>query len=193
MKIIFATNNVGKLTELQMFLPENIKLITLNEAGITEDIEEPFFTFRENAWAKAKYVFDKTGLPVFAEDSGIIAEALGDKPGVLSARFAGDHNDQANNAKLLEVMKNEQNRVVYYTAVIACMLAEDKVSYFEGKCYGTLAEEAKGTNGFGYDPLFVPDGYTQSFGELDPSVKKGMSHRSKAVQQLVAYLSSLDK
>jgi len=73
------------------------------------------------------------------------------------------------------------------------MLAEDKVSYFEGKCYGTLAEEAKGTNGFGYDPLFVPDGYTQSFGELDPSVKKGMSHRSKAVQQLVAYLSSLDK
>lgn len=193
MNIVFATNNKGKLAELQMFLPNNIKLISLQEAGISEDIEEPFFTFKENAWAKAKYVFDKTGLPVFAEDSGIIAEVLGDKPGVFSARFSVDHNDQANNAKLLEVMENEANRVVYYTAVIACILDGSSVSYFEGKCYGTLATEAKGSNGFGYDPLFIPDGYTQTFGELDPLVKKGMSHRSKAVQQLVAYLSRLDK
>lgn len=190
-KVVFASNNKGKIAELRMLMPATYEIVTLIEAGITEEIEEPFFTFRENALAKAKYVYDKTGLPCFSEDSGLVVPALNGDPGVLSARYAGAHgDDKANNAKLLAELAKDENidSAAYYTAVI-CWYDGSAPVYFEGKCEGYIATEEKGSNGFGYDPLFIPEGFDQTFGELPAEVKKGRSHRAKAVAQLVDFLS----
>lgn len=191
-KVVFASNNKGKIAELKMLLPEVYELVTLEEAGIYDEIPEPYFTFEENALAKAKYVFEHTGLPCFSEDSGLVVPELNGEPGVFSARYAGVHgDDKSNNFKLLQELSKVSggDRSAYYIAVI-CWYDGKKSQYFEGRCAGEIALEERGNNGFGYDPLFIPEGFTETFGELPSEIKKGRSHRAKAVAQLVDYLKS---
>lgn len=190
MKLIFASNNHNKLGEIQKLITGNIEIITLKEAGIFEELPEPFHTFKENAWSKASYAADKTGLPCFAEDSGIIASSLGNEPGVFSARYAGEPaNDERNNTKLLDRLLGNTDRSAYYQATI-CFISGKEVSYFEGRCPGTIAEVPQGSGGFGYDPLFIPKGFTETFAELPLSTKNSISHRGKAVTAFIDFLNS---
>lgn len=190
MQLIFASNNKGKITEIKRILPSNYTLLSLSDINLTEEIPEPFFTFKENAHAKANYIYNKTGKNCFAEDSGIIAAALIDKPGVLSARYAGHHgNDIANNNKLLLQLADKDNRNAYYMAVI-CLILDGKTYYFEGKCEGIIATEPVGNNGFGYDPIFIPNGFEHTFGELSLEIKLSLSHRSKAMHEMINFLKN---
>jgi XTP/dITP diphosphohydrolase len=192
MELIFASNNTGKIFEIQSLIPPSIKIIPLKEAGIYVDIPEPYDTFKQNAWAKADYIFQSTGKNCFAEDSGLVVPALNGAPGVYSARYAGEpSNDKANNEKLLQAIKDINNKEAYYQAVICLILGED-IYYFEGKCEGTLTSIPKGTGGFGYDPLFIPNGYDQTFAELPLAEKNKISHRAAAMQQFSSFLNNLD-
>jgi XTP/dITP diphosphohydrolase len=191
MEIIFATNNINKIKEIQSFINGKLSIKSLAECGITEDIPEPYFTFEENARAKAMYVYKKTGCSCFAEDSGIVVPALNGDPGVLSARYSGEHgNDKANNIKLLSNLNSINYRRAYYKAVICLVVNENEVYYFDGECWGSIAEQVQGDGGFGYDPLFIPEGYSDTFGVLGMEVKNQLSHRSKAVRKLVEYIDS---
>lgn len=184
MELLVASNNRKKIAELQQLLPM-YQILALKEIGYTDSIEEPFLTFRENAWTKAKTLYEFCGKPVLADDSGICVDALNGAPGVHSARFAGESaTDADNNNKLLSELQNESNRKAHYTAVL-CLIIDGAAHYFEGTCDGVIAQEPAGDGGFGYDPLFIPDGYTETFGQLDPAVKKLISHRSKALQQFL--------
>lgn len=188
MDFIFATNNQHKILEVSKIMPNWINIKTLKDVGITEDIPEPFSTFQENAWSKAHYVFEKTGKNCWAEDSGLVVPVLNGAPGVHSARYAGiGHNDELNNEKLLKNIIDKQDISAYYQAFI-CLIQNKKTYYFEGKCEGFLLKEYRGTNGFGYDPLFVPNGYQQTFGELSSEIKNKISHRAKAFQKLATFL-----
>lgn len=190
MKLIFASNNINKLNEIQKVIPQTIQLVSLRDAGIVEDIPEPFETFRENALAKADYVYQKTGLACFAEDSGLVVPALDGAPGVFSARYAGlPSNDENNNNKLLQALEHVNDRAAFYQCCICLRLAE-RIEYFEGECHGSIAYERSGTNGFGYDPLFIPSGFDATFGTLAADIKTAISHRTKAVQQFVSFLNS---
>ena len=189
MELVLASNNKGKIAEIRTLLP-HINILTLQDIGYTTPIEEPFDTFRENAHAKASVIHLATGRPVLSDDSGLSVDALNGAPGVYSARYAGpDATDAANNQKLLDALKGQSNRAGHYTAVL-CLITHSGPAYFEGKCHGHIALEPAGTGGFGYDPLFIPDGYTQTFGQMDPLIKKKISHRAKALEQLVASLYS---
>lgn len=191
MDLILASNNTGKIREINELLSGAHHIISLQAAGITEDIPEPFFTFEENALAKARYAFEKTGIVTFAEDSGLVVPALNGDPGVLSARYAGEpKNDRANTLKLLQELEGITDRSAYYTTVI-CIVGLERVHYFSGKCEGRIATEMQGEGGFGYDPVFIPDGYEQSFGALPSSVKAGISHRAKAMKDFTGFLSRL--
>lgn len=192
MELIFASNNTGKIFEIQSLIPHSIKIIPLKEAGIHVDIPEPYDTFRQNAWAKADYIFRSTGKNCFAEDSGLVVPALNGAPGVYSARYAGEpSNDRANNEKLLQAIKHIHNKEAYYQAVICLILGKD-IYYFTGKCEGTLTTTPKGSGGFGYDPLFIPDNYDQTFAELPLSEKNKISHRAAAMKQFSSFLNNLD-
>lgn len=190
MQLIFASNNAGKRREISNRLPAGFLITNLEEAGITEAIPEPFDTFRENAWSKASYVFTKTGIPCFSEDSGLVVPALGGAPGVFSARYAGaPGNDAANNALLLARMQGIQDRAAYYQATICLLLDEHEVHYFEAQCPGTITHSPQGAGGFGYDPLFIPNGHERSFAELGLDEKNKISHRGKALMQLATFLN----
>ena len=189
-QIVIATNNAGKLAEIRMMLSEAYELLSLEDIGFRDEIEEPFDSFEENAHAKAATVFAACGKPVLADDSGICVHALNGTPGVFSARFGGEpRSDESNNRKLLEALSGEADRSAFYKAVI-CLIWEGEAYFFEGICNGRILEAPRGAGGFGYDPLFVPDGYDQSFGELPPSVKKEISHRAKALHALTDFLNS---
>jgi XTP/dITP diphosphohydrolase len=191
MQLIFASNNAGKIKEVQSLIPETIQVLSLKEAGIFVDIPEPFHTFHENAHAKAAYIYQSTGKNCFAEDSGLVVPALGGAPGVYSARYAGEpSNDEANNAKLLEAARNIDSKEAYYQSVI-CLMITGEVHYFEGRCEGQITLEPRGTGGFGYDPLFIPDGYDQTFGELPLSEKNKISHRAKAMRAFGNFLNQI--
>jgi XTP/dITP diphosphohydrolase len=193
MELIFASNNKGKIIEVQSLIQKNIKIVSLKEKGITEDIEEPFDTFRQNAWAKAGYVHRKTGLSCFAEDSGLVVPALNGAPGVYSARYAGQPtNDEANNRKLLDAIKDMDAPEAYYQSVI-CLILEGQAHYFEGKCPGRLTNIPKGEGGFGYDPLFIPQGYIQTFAELPLEEKNKISHRGMAMQEFSKFINQANK
>jgi len=181
MELILASNNKGKIAEISALLP-GLGLRSMREAGYTKPIEEPFHTFRENALIKARTVYDFCSIPVLADDSGICVDALGGSPGVFSARYAGpDATDMANNDKLLQELQHVADRNAYYIAVL-CLIVNGKAHYFEGRCDGRIAYEPKGSGGFGYDPLFIPDGYDRTFGEIDPDIKS----RIKALAALKA-------
>ncbi|HTO17205.1 MAG TPA: RdgB/HAM1 family non-canonical purine NTP pyrophosphatase [Edaphocola sp.] len=191
-RIILASNNKNKIKEINEMLPNHFEIISLKEAGITEEIPEPYDTFHLNAAAKAEYVFNKTGKLTFAEDSGLVVPILGGAPGAFSARYAGQpSNDLNNTLKLLKELEDENERSAYYETVI-CLKGLDKNYFFEGRCEGSIDFEQKGANGFGYDPVFIPKGFNQTFGELDDSFKASISHRSKAVKSLIDFLGSLE-
>ena len=191
--LIFATNNEHKVSEIQSLLPKDINVITLQQAGINIDIPEPYDTLQENANTKAKTIFEITQQNCFSEDTGLEIDVLNGAPGVYSARYAGeDRNFNANIEKVLSNLKNLENRSAQFRTVI-CLIWEQKEYYFEGVCRGHIAKENSGTAGFGYDPIFIPEGATKSFAEMTMDEKNTYSHRQKAVTQLFTFLQSINK
>ena len=188
MKIVFATHNAHKVSEVQAVLGSEYQLVTATEAGITEEIPETQPTIEGNALQKARYVYEHTGLNCFADDTGLEVEALNGAPGVYSARYAGEHVSYAdNNVLLLKNLAGCENRKARFRTVIA-LIVDGKEYLFEGRVEGTIATEPHGEGGFGYDPLFIPEGSQLTFAEMSPEAKNGISHRGRAVAKLVAFL-----
>ena len=189
--IIFATNNEHKIKEIQSLVGSDFTIITLEQAGIDIDIPEPHDTLQENAYEKAITIENITKQNCFSEDTGLEIEALNGEPGVKSARYAGgDRNFQANIDKVLEKLNGSTNRKAQFRTVI-CLLWNKEVFYFEGICKGTIAETMHGGEGFGYDPIFIPEGSSKSFAEMTMEEKNKFSHRQKAVTQLFTFLHSI--
>lgn len=200
MKIVFATNNQHKLQEIRDILGSEFEIVSLKDIGCDVDIPETGNTLEENAMQKAQYVYDHYNLSCFADDTGLEVEALNGEPGVHSARYAEgtDHDSEANMAKLLRNLEGKDNSKARFRTVIALIQKQDvcpcgctsikKVNRFEGIVDGSIATEKHGTAGFGYDPIFVPEGYDKSFAELGESIKNGISHRARAVAKLAEYL-----
>ncbi len=184
-KIVLASNNKHKVEEIQSIL-KNIQIVTLDEIGFTEEIDEIANTFEGNAMLKAITVFDETQLPVFADDSGLEVEALNGAPGVFSKRYVGTGESEDNIAKLLNNLKEVTNRKAQFRTVL-CFFDGKKEHYFEGIIRGTIIHEKRGTGGFGYDPVFVPKGYDKTFAELGSKIKNSMSHRALAIQQFLVF------
>ncbi len=190
MKLVFATNNPNKLKELQNLLGENIELLSLADINCNEEIPEDFETLEENADQKAAYIYQKYQINCFADDTGLEIEALDNAPGVYSARYAGaDKDSKANMKKVLANLKNETNRKAQFRTVISLYLNGEK-HQFEGIAKGSILTKEQGVDGFGYDPIFQPDGYDITFAEMDMQTKNSISHRGLAVQKLVAFLKS---
>ncbi len=189
-KIIFATNNAHKLSEVQALLGDRFRLVTLAECGIAEEIPENAPTLEGNALEKARYVRERTGEDCFADDTGLEVDALGGAPGVHSARYATDgHDFAANNRLLLRNLAGAADRRAHFRTVIALIL--DGCEYlFEGRVDGHIAESESGCGGFGYDPLFVPEGFDRTFAEMSADEKNAISHRGRAVGRLVEFLQS---
>lgn len=191
MKLVFATNNLHKLDEVRKITVGRAEIASLRDINCHDDIPETGSTLEENALQKARYIKDKFGLDCFADDTGLEVEALGGAPGVYSARYAGEaHDSEANMRKLLSEMDGKENRRARFRTAIALIL-DGKEYMFEGIVNGIITEYKRGTNGFGYDPVFMPDGYTKTFAELGDNVKNAISHRAEAVRKLSAFLSSL--
>jgi len=190
MKFVFATNNAHKVEELRSILPSSIQILPLKEAGIDIDIPEPHDTLQENAAEKAKVIFQETGSDCFSEDSGLEVDALAGEPGVRSARYAGEKvGADENISLLLRNLEGVENRTAAFKTVI-CLLLEGRQYYFEGTCRGRILSARRGKGGFGYDPVFVPEGETRSFGEMSLEEKNLFSHRKKATDQLVEFLNT---
>lgn len=201
-KLVFATNNKHKLEEVRALLraageevSSRYEILSLSDIGCNESIPETGQTFADNAFQKAEYVKVHYGVDCFADDSGLEVRALGMEPGVFSARYAEDegysHNDDANNAKLLRKMKNVTDRQAQFHACI-CLLMDGKREEFEGVCRGQIMlEKSEGSEGFGYDPLFVPEGMSSTFAEIPMAAKNQISHRGRAVRLLVEYLKKV--
>lgn len=191
MKIIFASNNTNKVKEIQNQVPSFIQVITLDEIGCTEDIEETGTTIEENAIIKANYITQKYGMPCFADDTGLEIEALNGEPGVYSARYAGeDKNADKNMDLVLEKMQNESNRKAQFKTVFALNINNEQ-HLFTGIVDGEIRKEKTGTNGFGYDPIFEPEQLGKTFAEMTLDEKNTLSHRGRAVNQLVNFLKNL--
>lgn len=191
-ELVFATNNPNKLSEVQKLLPTSIKLLSLEDIGCFEEVEETEETLQGNALLKAEYVLKNYKYNCFADDTGLEVEALHNRPGVYSSRYAGeDGNSEKNMQKLLSELQGKQNRKAQFRTVIA--LCIDKKEYlFEGVCKGKISTEKKGKEGFGYDPVFIPDGSQKSFAEMTQEEKNTVSHRAKAIHQLVEFLKMMD-
>jgi XTP/dITP diphosphohydrolase len=191
-KIIFASNNKHKAEEIRAVLGSQFDIITLKEAGIEIDIPEPHETLQENAREKSMVIHRLTGLDCFSEDTGLEVDALNGAPGVRSARYAGEHaNTNDNLQKLLAEMKGISNRAARFRTVISLVLNGQEY-IFEGDCEGTITESASGTAGFGYDPVFMPAQYDQTFAALGIEVKSAISHRKKAIAKMTAFLGSTE-
>ena len=187
MKLVFASNNKNKIQEIQALVPNTIQIVSLEEIGCFEDIPETAVTIEGNAILKANYVTEKYGYDCFADDTGLEVEALNGAPGVYSARYAGEQKDANDNMdKLLFELKDKTNRKANFKTVIALNL-KGKQNLFSGIIHGKIIEEKIGTNGFGYDPIFVADGYNKTFAELSMEEKSTISHRGIAVKQLIEY------
>lgn len=187
-KLVFATNNQHKLEEVRAVLADKLEIISLNELGCFDDIPETADTLEGNALIKAQYIYEKFGLDCFADDTGLEVDALGGEPGVYSARYAGEDNNARNNMhKLLKNLGENSNRTAHFRTVIA-LIEGDEIRYFEGKINGQIAYEPRGDAGFGYDPIFIPEGYNISFAEIGAEVKNTISHRALAVGKLTEYL-----
>ena len=189
-KLVFATNNAHKLEEVRAVLDNKIEIVSLNELGCYDDIPETADTLEGNALIKAEYVFNKFGMACIADDTGLEVEALNGEPGVYSARYGGEpHNAQKNMQKLLTNLKGVENRKARFRTVIVLKDTEREL-YFEGTIHGHISETPSGAAGFGYDPVFVPDGYNKSFAELGPELKNKISHRALAVESLIRFLKT---
>jgi XTP/dITP diphosphohydrolase len=188
MQLIFASNNKNKIREIQLLLPESIQILSLEDIGCLEDIPETADTIEGNAILKANYITEKYGYNCFADDSGLEVAILNGAPGVYSARYAGkQRNDNDNMDKVLANLKDKSNRNANFKTVI-CLNLNGNQQLFTGIINGSIIEEKKGTNGFGYDPIFVADGYDKTFAELTLEEKSAISHRGLAVKLLVAFL-----
>jgi XTP/dITP diphosphohydrolase len=193
MKIIFASNNLHKIREINSILGGSFTLLSLKDISILEDIPEDEPLIEGNALAKARYVYNATGLDVFADDTGLEIDALNGQPGVHSARFAGSGKDSAANIrKALALLGSNTNRKARFRTVIALIL--DKKEYlFEGIVSGKIIDEVRGVDGFGYDPIFIPDGKTKTFAEMELSEKNTVSHRARAFEKLRGFLNEYEK
>ncbi len=189
MKIVFATNNPNKILEIQSMLPDNIEIISLENIGCQEDIPETSDTIEGNAIQKANYVLEKYGYDCFADDTGLEVEALNNEPGVFSARYAGEQRNAGDNMnKLLSNLENKSNRNAQFKTVI-CLNLNGKQHLFTGIASGKIISEKTGNGGFGYDPIFQPDGYDKTFAEISIATKNEISHRGKATKQLIEFLN----
>ncbi len=199
MKIVFATNNKNKLSEIREILGSGFEVMSLAEIGCHEDIPETGDTLLDNAVQKARYVFEKYGYDCFADDTGLEVDALDGEPGIHSARYAEgtDHDSNANMDKLLRKLGDETRRTARFRTVIALLQKQQSgesagegsvLHIFEGKVEGSIIKEKRGAEGFGYDPIFMPEGYDKTFAELGLDVKNQISHRARAVKKLADYL-----
>jgi XTP/dITP diphosphohydrolase len=192
MKLVFATNNQHKLKELQAILGNHFELLSLNDIGCDEEIPEEQPTLEGNARQKAFFIFGKYGLPCFADDTGLEIEALNGEPGVLSARYAGEEkSSEANMNKVLDKMSKINHRKARFRTVIS-LIINGKETQFEGIVNGEILFEKRGSSGFGYDPIFQPEGYELTFAEMDLPDKNKISHRGRAVQKLVDFLKNTE-
>ena len=190
MKIIFATHNKNKALELQKLMPTGIEIVTLEEVGCFEEIPETGKTLEENAILKARYVYDKFQLSCFADDTGLEIEALNGEPGVYSARYAGlAKNDDLNMNMVLDKLKGQENRAAQFRTVIA-LFWKGKLHTFEGIVEGKMGEIKKGNQGFGYDPIFIPEDQPLTFAEMDIVTKNKMSHRARATHQMLTFIQN---
>lgn len=191
MKLVFATHNEHKLKEVQQLLPGHISLLSLNDINCFEEIPETGQTLAENAKIKADFVTQNYGLNCFSDDTGLLVDALDGQPGVYSARFAGEQkNAQDNMAKLLSELHQEPSRSARFKTVIHLNL-DGESHRFEGAVEGVITEQQHGEHGFGYDPIFQPEGFDKTFGELSPDIKNTVSHRARAIAKLVDFLKNL--
>ena len=190
-KLVFATNNDHKLRELKQILSSEFELLSLNEIGCTDDIPETGTTLEANAAQKSFYIWNKYGVNCFADDTGLEIETLGNEPGVYSARYAGEGRDASDNMlKVLEKMKYETNRNARFRCVISLVINGEE-EQFEGIVEGEILTEKHGVAGFGYDPIFMANGFNQSFAEMSADDKNKISHRGRAVMKLVEYLKNI--
>ncbi|MCK0114693.1 non-canonical purine NTP diphosphatase [Gelidibacter sp. F63206] len=191
MQLVFATNNLNKLHEVQSLIPKGITLLSLEDIGCFEDVPETQDTIKDNAIQKASYIKSHYGYDCFADDTGLEVEALNGAPGVYSARYAGEQrNSEDNIQKLLENLKHSDNRKARFKTVIALELQGNQ-HQFTGICKGEITKNKSGTNGFGYDPIFKAEGYHKTFAELSLEEKNRIGHRGIAINQLVEFLNSL--
>ena len=187
-KMVVATNNAHKLKEIAAILGQEIELLSLKDIQCYADIPETADTLEGNARQKAMYIYENYGMDCFADDTGLEVEALGGAPGVFSARYAGDgHDSEANMQKLLKELAGKENRKAQFRTVI-CLIRNGKEYLFEGIVKGEIIQEKRGGAGFGYDPIFVPEGYDLTFAELGDDVKNTISHRARAVEKLCQFL-----
>lgn len=189
-KIIFATNNQNKLFEIRNILSGKYEVVGLKDIGFERDIPETGKTLFENASIKSKFIFEKFKMDCFSDDTGLEIEALGGRPGVYSARYAGgENNSEKNIEKVLKELNLVSNRAAFFRTVIS-LLFNGKEYFFEGRVDGNIIFEKRGHSGFGYDPIFVPDGFNQTFAEMDIATKNLISHRAKATAQLIKFLEN---
>jgi len=188
-EILFASHNSHKVDEVRKLLPDGFTLIGLRDINWTEEIPEPFFSYEENAKAKAYFIYDRTGISCFADDSGLEIDALEGRPGVFSARYAGPQRNHSDNIqKVLMELQGKENRQARFQSAIAYITSQNKIEVFKGTVEGTITHAPKGNGGFGYDPVFIPSGFDQTFGELSDTIKNSFSHRAKAMQKFIEYL-----
>ncbi|GAB0156478.1 XTP/dITP diphosphatase [Chryseobacterium sp. Alg-005] len=192
MELLVATHNEHKKEEIQQILGNNFIVKSLTDYEIHEEIIEDGDSFNANALIKAKYCFEKTGIPSLGDDSGLVVEVLDGRPGIFSARYAGDHDFAKNIEKVLGEMEGEKNRKAYFITVL-CYYDENGAKYFEGRVHGNLLTENKGFKGFGYDPVFVPENYDRTFAEMNPEDKNKISHRKRALDLFLNYLKVADQ
>lgn len=189
-KLVFATNNAHKLDEIRAILSDKIEVLSLKDINCDADIPETADTLEGNAALKAEYIYKNYGLDCFADDTGLEVEALGGAPGVYSARYAGGdgHDSEANMRKLLKELDGEQNRKAQFRTAI-CLIEQGDEHLFEGIVKGSIIEQKRGASGFGYDPVFMPEGYEETFAEMGNAEKNKISHRARAVEKLCEYLN----
>ncbi|WP_373708614.1 RdgB/HAM1 family non-canonical purine NTP pyrophosphatase [Kaistella sp.] len=186
-EILIATHNAHKKEEIQQILGENFTVTSLTDYNIHDEIVEDGTTFHANALIKAQYCFDTTGKPSLGDDSGLVVEALDGRPGIYSARYAGNHDFAKNMDKVLEELEEVENRKAYFVTVM-CLVDETGTNYFEGRVYGNLTKEVRGEKGFGYDPIFIPDNYEITFAEMKAEDKNKISHRKKAIEKFLEFM-----
>jgi XTP/dITP diphosphohydrolase len=189
-QLVFATQNTNKIIEVQEIIDDSFSLLSLRDINFYEDIPEDFFTLEENALFKSRFISNTFGYNCFSDDTGLEVESLNGEPGVFSARYAGNEKDSDSNIrKLLQNLEGEKNRKAQFRTVIA-LIINGKEHLFEGIVKGIIAEKPKGMSGFGYDPVFIPDGHSQTFAEMNLSIKNIISHRSIAIKKLSEFLLS---
>lgn len=188
-EILIATHNQHKKEEIQQILGDDFKVTSLTDYDIHDEIVEDGNSFHANALIKAKYCFQKTGKPSLGDDSGLVVESLNGRPGIYSARYAGNHDFAKNMSKVLSELQNEENRKAYFVTVM-CLVDETGENYFEGRVYGNLTREVRGEKGFGYDPIFVPDHHEITFAEMKAEEKNQISHRKKAIEKFLDFLNA---